>query len=189
MPRQTINALLSQATVVLADNVTGDISAADVRDVLMDVIDTFKPGFGAVGHDSVVLPLLFTTPVVIPYSTQYAVTVDFSVTLAAGTVRRNALGLPTVNNRISFFADVFAPAGSDITLALFRDGVQVPGGTTVAGRGAATPTSAGFEILSSTPVVGDPVYEVRAAKVSGAAANVGFNNVRFILEVIPTIGA
>jgi hypothetical protein len=189
MPRQTINALLTQANVTLADNVTGDISAADVRDLLKDVIDTFKPGFGAVSNPSVTLPSLFTTPVVIPYTTLLAVTVDFTATPAAGTVKRNALGLPTVNNRISFFADVLAPAGSDITLALYRDGIQVPGGVTVAGRGASTPTAAGFEILNGTPVAGDPIYEVRAAKISGAASAVGFNNVRFILEVIPTIGA
>jgi len=188
MARRTVGALLTQADVTLADNLTGDISAADVRDLIKDAIDTFKPGFGAVSNDSVVLPLLFTTPTVIPYTTLLAVTVDFTATVALGTVRRNALGLPTVNNRISFYADVFAAAGADIAINLYRDGVQVPGGITVAGRGAATPTSCGFEILNATPIAGDPVYEIRAAKVSGAAANVGFNNVRFILEVIPTLG-
>jgi hypothetical protein len=188
MPRRTISDLLAQANTTLPDNILQEITAADVRDMIKDVIDTFKPGFGAVGNPLTTLVALGITPVVIPYTQLLAVTAEYTAVIASGTVRRNALGLPTVNDRITFFADVACPDGNEVVFSLYRDGLQVPGGMTVSGRGLGNIAAGSFSILSGTAIVGDPVYEVRAAKISGGADNVELSNVRLILEVIPTLG-
>jgi hypothetical protein len=188
MSRKTMAALIAQANATIEDNTTGAISASDVRTLIKDFIDTLTPGFGAVGDDAVTLPLVGLTPVVIPYDTTFAMTADFTAVLAAGTVKRNALGLPTVNNRITFVADVSCQSGSEVGFSLFRDGVNVPGGTVVTTQGAGNVVQASFSVLNATPLAGDPVYEVRCAKLNGAAANVDLTLMRFILEVIPTIG-
>jgi hypothetical protein len=45
-----------------------------------------------------------------------------------------------------------------------------------------------FEIINATPIAGNPVYKVMVSKISGAAANTNLIDVRFIAEVVPTIG-
>lgn len=188
MARKTIVALLAQADTTIEDNITGLISASDVRNMIKDFINTVKPGFGAVGNDLHTLLNLGLPLQVVPYDTLLAVTEDFTVNLATGEVTRLALGLPTVNNRITFYAGVAAPAGNEVVFSLFRDGVNVPGGTTVSGQGIGNIVEGSFEIINGTPIAGDPVYKVMASKISGAAADIELSNVRFILEVVPTLG-
>jgi hypothetical protein len=188
MPRKSIADLLVQADTTIADNTTGDISAGDVRDLLKDIIDTFKPGFGAVGNDLHTLVNLFTTPVVIPFDTLLAVTADFTANLGAGTVTRNALGLTSTNTRVTFYTDMATQDGSEVVFSLYRDGVNVPGGTTASGRGLGNVVEASFEIINAQPIAGDPAYEIRASKITGAASNVELSNTRLICEVVPTLG-
>jgi len=188
MTRKTITALLAQADATLPDNTTQAISAADVRSMVKDIIDTFKPGFGAVGSDLVTLVALGTTPVPIPYDELLAVTVDFTANLAAGTVQRMSQGLPSTNTRITFYTDMACPDGNEVVFSLYRDGINVPGGTTASGRGIGNIVEASFEIINGQPVAGDPVYSVRASKISGGIDDVELSNVRLILEVVPTLG-
>jgi hypothetical protein len=190
MARKTMQALLAQADVTLPDNITQDISAADVRNLIKDFIDSMTPGFGAVGNELHTLVALGIPPQVVPYDTLLAVTVDFnSANIALGEVQRLALGLPSTNTRVTFYAGVAAPAGNEIVFTLFRDGVNVPGGCTVSGQGIGNIVDGSFEIINGEPLGGNPIYKVMASKVSGAAADVELSQVRLILEVVPTIGA
>lgn len=188
MARKTMTALLAQADATIEDNTSGLISAADVRALFKDVIDTLTPGFGAVGRATQTLVALGIPQQVVTYDTLLAVTADFTPVLAAGTVQRNALGLPTVNNRVTFFAQVDTNSGNEVSFTLFRDGVSVPGGCTVSGQGAGNPVEGSFSIINSTPIAGNPVYKVMASKITGPASNVILTEVRLILEVVPTIG-
>jgi hypothetical protein len=188
MARKTLVALKAQADLTLADNATHDISAADVRDMFKDFLDTMTPGFGAAANDLHTLVGLGITQQVVPYDTLMVTTPEFTANLAAGEVTRHALGLPTVNTRVTFYTGVAAPAGNEVVFTLFRDGVSVPGGCTVSGQGIGNISEGSFEILNATPIAGDPVYKVMASKISGAASDVELSQTRFILEVIPTIG-
>lgn len=188
MTRKTMAALIAQANATIEDNITGNISAADVRSLFKDLIDTVTPGFGAVGRATQTLVSLGVAQQVVTYDTPLAVTADFTAVLASGTVQRNSFGLPTVNNRVTFFAQVDCAAGNEVSFTLFRDGVSVPGGCTVSGQGGGNPVEGSFSIINSTPIAGDPVYKVMASKITGAAANVILTEVRLILEVVPTIG-
>lgn len=188
MARKTMAALIAQANATLADNTTHLITAAVVRNMFKDFIDTVTPGFGAVSRATQTLVNLGAVQQVVTYDTNLAMTADFTPNLALGTVQRLALGLPTVNNRVSFFAQVDTTAGNEVSFTLFRDGVSVPGGCTVSGLGAGNPVEGTFSILNGTPIAGDPVYKVMASKVSGPASNVILTEVRLILEVVPTLG-
>lgn len=189
MARKTMFALTMQADITLADNTTGDIEAADVRNMIKDFIDTMTPGFGALGADLVTMVGLGATPVMIVMPNLMVITPDFtSFGPTSGQLRRNALGLPSTNTRVTFYAGVSCDTGNEIVFSLFRDGVDVPGGTTVSGQGNTNIAEASFEIINAVPIAGDAVYEVRASKISGGIDDVELSNVRFILEVVPTIG-
>lgn len=189
MTRKTMLALLTQADTTLPDNVSGDISPADVRDMVKDIIDSFSPGYGAASNAAVTLVALGATPVVVPYATLLAQTVEYVVTVLAGTIQRLAGGLPTTVNRLSFYADVAAATGAEVQFSLYRNGLAVPGAdTTVSGQGAGNFVQASFSIGLTSIDGADYTYEVRAAKITGAADNVGLSNARFIVELVPTIG-
>src|SRR5262245_42567029 len=122
MARKTITQLLAQADTTLADNTGGDITAFDVRAMVKDIIDTFKPCFGIASNASVVLPAVGTTPVPIPLGTLCLVTPDFAVDLPNGIISRHSIGLPNTTTRITFFTELACPDGNEIVLSLYRNG-------------------------------------------------------------------
>jgi len=188
MPRKTVLALLAQADATLPDNISQDISAADVRSMVKDTIETYSPGYGIASRTALTLIALGVTPQIVTYDAVLAQTADYVVNAAAGSVQRLANGLPTTVNRVSFNCDVAAPAGNEVVFSLFRDGIDIPGGTTVSGQGAGNLSQASFSVGTTSPGAADHVYTVRASKISGGADNVELSNVRFFVEYIPTIG-
>jgi hypothetical protein len=182
-------ALLAQADSTLIDNTDGAITPATVRAMVKDIIDSFCPGYGAAGATTLTLATLGTAQRVVPYTTKLAETAEFVVTIAAGTILRHAQGLPTTVNRVSFSADVAAASGSEVLFQLFRNGVAVAGAAMTATGGGAgnyslASLTAGFTSLDGA----DYTYDVRASKISGAADDVALSNVRFVVEIVPTIG-
>jgi len=189
MARKTMFALQAQADATLPDNTTHDISAADVRTLIKDFIDTMTPGFGALGADIATLVALGVTPVMVVLPNLMAITADFTTFgPTSGQIRRNALGLPSTNTRVTFYAGISCDVGNEVVFSLYRDGVSVPGGCTISGQGNTNITEGSFEVINAQPLAGDPVYEVRASKISGGIDDVELTDVRLILEVVPTIG-
>jgi hypothetical protein len=188
MTRKTMLALIAQADLTLADNITGDISAADVRSMVKDIIDSFAPGYGAASTASVVLPALGLPPQAVTYTTTLALTPEYTINLLTGEITRLAQGLPTTVNRVSFYADVAAPAGNEVVFSLQRNGITIPGGTTVSGQGVGNFSQASFSVGTTSPDGANYAYRVVATKISGGADNVTLADVRFILESVPTLG-
>lgn len=188
MTRKTILALLNETETALPDNTAGLITAQAVRELLADIIDTFSPGYGIVSTDSLTISALGISPRVIPYIVTLAQTDEYTIVLASGTVTRLAQGLPTTVNRISFYADVAAPQGDEMVFSLFRNGVDIPGGITVSGQGLGNRVQAAFSIGTTTPDGADYTYDIRVSKITGGSDDVELNNVRFILESVPTLG-
>jgi hypothetical protein len=189
MTRKTILALLAQADATLPDNTAGAITPAALRAMVRDVIDSFSPGYGAMSSVNLTMQALGTTPRAIPYQTLLAQTPEFVCVPGSGTVKRLAQGLPTTVNRVSFTADVAAASGAEVAFGLYRNGVAVPGAAmTLTGGGAGNFALAsiggGFTTLDGQ----DYTYEIRAAKISGAVDDVVLSNVRFVVEIVPTIG-
>jgi len=188
MTRKTMLALIAQADATIPDNAAHEISAADVRQLIKDVIDSFAPGYGILSANSTVLIGLSPTPQTVHYTTILSLTPEYTAIPAAGTVTRLAQGLPTTVNRISFYCDVAAPTGNEVAFTLSRNGLDIPGGTTVTGQGAGNLANASFSVGTTSPDGLDYTYSVHARKTTGAAADVTLTNVRFILESVPTLG-
>jgi len=188
MPRKTMIALLDQADTTLPNNTAQQITAADVRQMIKDVIDSFAPGYGAMQNLLVTLAALGLTPRVVPYTSVLVATPEFTCVPASGTITRLGGGLPSTVNRVSFYADVAAPTGNEVVFSLFRDGVDIPGGTTVSAQGAGNVVQAAFSVGTTASDGLDHVYDIRASKISGGADDVELSNVRFIMEYVPTIG-
>ena len=188
MPRKSIIALREQVGVSFPDNTTGAITPVEVRDMFKDIIDTFSPGYAIVSIDALTLVALGITPQVITYDTTLAETDQYLVVPASGTVQRLAQELPSTVNRVSFYADLAAPTGDEVVFSLFRDGIDIPGGSTVSGQGLGNVVQASFSLITSAEDALDHTYDVRATKVTGGADNVELANVRFIFESVPTIG-
>ena len=55
MTIKSIEQLLLQADTTIEDNVTGAISAADVRTLIKDFLDTIGPGYGVMNLTSLAL--------------------------------------------------------------------------------------------------------------------------------------
>lgn len=188
MTRRTIAALITQADDTLPDNTVEAITPADVRDMVKNVIDTYAPGYGAASRTTLTLVALGIAPQIVTYDAQLAATPEYVVNLAAGTITRLAQGLPSTVNRVSFYADVICPTGNEVVLSLYRDGIDIPGGTTVSGQGGSNPVQAAFSVGVSSEDGLDHVYTIRASKISGGADNVTLSEVRFIMEYVPTLG-
>lgn len=188
MPRKTVIALLTEADTNLPDNTAQDISAADVRLLMRDVIETYSPGYGIASMAALTLPALGLAPQTITYDTILAATPEYTVVPASGTITRHAQGLPSTVNRVSFNCDVAAPTGNEVVFSLFRDGVDIPGGTTVSGQGLGNVSQASFSVGTTSSDALDHAYTIRASKISGGADNVDLSNIRFFVEYVPTIG-
>ena len=188
MPRKPVVDLLAETHNSIYDNEVGGITAENLRNLLLDIIDTFAPGYGIVSIDSLTLVALGITPQVVTYDTTLASTPEYVVDLTLGTVQRLAQSLPSTVNRVSFYADLAAPTGDEVVFSLFRDGIDIPGGGTVSGQGLGNVVQAAFSIATTAEDSLDHTYDVRASKVTGGADNVELANVRFILESVPTLG-
>jgi hypothetical protein len=188
MTRKTMLALIAQADATIEDNTTGLISAADVRTMIKDVIDSFSPGYGILSADTTTLVALGVAFQTVHYTTILSLTPEYTAVPASGTVTRLAQGLPTTVNRLSFYCDVAAPTGNEVAFTLSRNGVTIPGGTTVTGQGAGNLANASFSVGTTSPDGANYTYAVHASKLTGAAADVTLTNVRFILESVPTLG-
>jgi hypothetical protein len=189
MTRKTMLALLAEADANLPDNATHLITAAAVRSLIKDVVDSFSPGYGIVSNANLTLAALTAVPRVIPYVTTLAQTPEYVVGLGAGTVTRLAQGLPTTVNRISFYADMEAPAGNEVAFAVTRNGVAIPGGVTVSGQGATNFVGVALSIGTTSPDGADYAYAVTAARITGGGTlNLVLANARLIVESVPTLG-
>ena len=187
MPRKSITALLAQANTTLPNNATQEITAADVRDMVKDITDTFAPGYAAAAIAALLMPALGAVPAVVTYNTQLVLTADYIVNLAAGQITRVSNGLNPTFNRVSFYSGVAAPNGNEVLFQLYRDGVAIPGGVGVSAQGAGNIVAASFSIPTAAADALNHVYEVRASKISGGIDDVTLSNVRFIFEYVPTV--
>lgn len=188
MTRKTMLALVAQADSTLADNITGDISAADVRNMIKDFVDSVTPGYGIASNDSLTLVALGIVAQIVTYDIVLAATADYVVTPLAGSIQRLANGLPSTVNRVSFNCDLASPTGDEVVFSLFRDGIDIPGGTTVSGQGLGNLVQASFSVGTTAEDALNHTYDVRATKISGGADNVELANIRFFIEYVPTIG-
>jgi hypothetical protein len=180
MTRRTIVELIAQANATLEDNVIGAISPADVRNMVLDFLDTIRPSYAVINIVAGISKAVTTAYSTFAWATTYiAQAPDWTTSLASGTCQRS--GGPATT-RITFNADVVAPNNSITTFGLFVNGVE----TNFAVSNTST-SSTDRQSFSLAAIVYDTSatiqYQIQVK--STAAGNIVISNAVLACENVP----
>jgi hypothetical protein len=180
MTRKTIVELIAQATAPPPDNVTGDISPADVRNMILDFLDTVRPSYAAIEITSGVSKAVTTTDSTFAWSTQLiAQAPDWTTSLASGTMQRS--GGPA-STRITFNIDVVAPNNTIVTFTLYKNNVPMP--YSVSNTSTSSTDVQSFS-LSAIDYDASATIQYQVLVRSTAAGNIVLSNAVLICENVP----
>ena len=157
MSRKSINELIAQATAAFADNVTGNITPAALRNFCLDFLNAISPAYGylsLVGPQNQTFGL---TPVIVDFTGAYdSNPAETTSSVAANTVTRAERGTSTIN----FSMDMECQANRFVTFTLYKDGAPTTWRMTGNGGGAGNPVSVAMTAIDYA----DPaaVYSIEA---------------------------
>lgn len=183
MARKSVNELLAQADATIQDNATGDISAAEVRNIIKDFIDTMAPSYGVISCTSSVETIPGGTPQVIaPFTAtlQAAPITEWSANLTNGSVTRALNGVAGNTSRVTVDGDVEGPNNNLVEVRLYKNGAYTGFSVSVTTGGAGRPF--GFNFIGIIYNDTNATFDVRAV---GDAGTYTFSNVDLICENVP----
>lgn len=180
MARKSMDELRAQAAATLEDNVTGNITAADVRNMILDFINAVAPAYGILQIPTGTLnQTAGLTPVVMDFNTaQDSNPAQTTSSATANTITRAERGTSTIN----FTADFEAAVNRFVTFTLFKNGVATTWRVTANGGGAGNPVGVAMTAVDySDPA---PVFDIRiTAEVAGVVVTT--SNAALIVQVDP----
>lgn len=181
MPRRAISALVAQAVATLPDNNTGLIAPADVRNLIIDFLDTISPAYAvmAIQPPATLNKALTTTDSVVFFASNGAVTpADFTVDFATGNITKLNPG----TTRFSFTVDISLASNRQVTFTLYVNGVATPWAVSNQGDGTGNLQSLS---MSGLFYLNEPnaVFQIFAR--GSAATNVTLSNAAFVCENVP----
>lgn len=183
--RFTITDLVAQANTTLPDNTAQEISAADVRNMVLDFLATMKPAFGSMRRDtSLVIALNTATPTIIgPWSVISTQAPPEVIPNLIGNITKNitSLGNASATDRITFYIGVSGPAGNDLTFTLYANGSPLDVVARISTTGASNIVTVTLSGLVTRTV--DTVYDIRAVTTNNN--NYTFSNGTFRIENVP----
>lgn len=177
--------LLAQAAATLPDNTVGDISAADVRQMITDFIDSVSPGYGVIQLTTLAKATTATPSVLSPWTAVSNATATMFIGSAAlGQVTRliGTAGLAGATNFITLQGSVNGPNNSNVTLEIYKNGAPTGIKTSVTCTGSGDNVGINAAGLDYTASV-DAVYEVRASSVPSNTHT--FSNLALIVQAQP----
>ena len=185
--RKSLNLLIEQALAALPDNTAELITPEKVRTMFTDFLDTLQPTYGALSI-ATKQQVLNTSPAIVVgfQAVDISIPPDFICDAALGTIKRELTGafgtVPKLNTRFTINGDFIAPAGHDITLTLYANGVATPWQQSITGNGVANYSTFAFSGLDRIDVA--TTYDLRA-RSSNNGSTVTWENFIFICENIP----
>lgn len=183
MARKSIAELLAQADATLPDNATQLITAAAVRNIIKDFVDTMAPSYGVITCASSVEVVPGGTPQVIaPFTAvlQASPATEWSANLTNGSVTRALNGVAGNTSRVTVDGDVEGPNNNLVEVRLYKNGAYTGFSVSATTGGAGRPF--GFNFLGLIYNDADATFDVRAV---GDAATYTFSNVDLICENVP----
>lgn len=173
--------LRNQANTDFADNSSGQISAADLRNFCVDMVDTMSPGYAVLGlSTSADEDVPATPPVVITaFDTAVLDTEPFTLNLGAGTITSQA----NVTADLSVDVTCSFAGARQLKLQLYRNGASTPYAAERDGEGASSPVimSLGGVIEAN---IGD-VFDLRGNMDQTTSTTVQFTELVFTARAIP----
>jgi hypothetical protein len=185
MTIKSIEELITQANTNLPDNITQLISAADVRQLFIDFLDSVGPGYGVMNLVGPSAKAVTTTPSKIsPFTSVEEVTSGFYIGSAANAEITRLIASASIVGATDFITvtgSVNGPNNNNLTVEIYKDGA--PTGIKMSVTCTGTSDNVGFNCVGLEYKAGaDAVYDVR---VSGPAANYNFTNVQFLAQSQP----
>lgn len=157
MARKSINELAAQAIANFPDNITGDVSPADLRQFCLDFLEAISPAYGYLTKTTGSSQLLGLTPVVVDFTAGFDSDPTQTTSSAANNnITRSERGTCTMN----FSCDFETNSGRFITFTIFKNSSATPWRVTGNGAGAGNPVSVALTAVDYA----DPaaIYDVRA---------------------------
>ncbi len=181
MTIKSIEQLLLQADTDLADNTTGQISAADVRTLIKDFLDTIGPSYGVMNLTALAKACTNVASAVSPWTAVEEQTAGYyTISVANGQITRlvTTAGLVGATDFVTCTGSVNGPNNSNLTLELYKNGA--PTGIKQSVTCTGTSDNVGFNIVGLEYSTADAVYELRALSVPNGNHN--FSNVQMLCQ-------
>jgi hypothetical protein len=180
MTIRSIVELLAQADATIEDNTTGAISAADVRNMIKDFLDTMSPAYGAIACTSTTETLSATPQPLAPFTSTLATTAGYySANLVAGTITRSS-PVAGVTDFIIASGSVSGGNNNNVLVELYKNGVATGYKCSVTCTGAGD--AQGFNIAGLTYTAGSAEFSLRA---TGPAGSYVFTDVTLLVQAQP----
>jgi len=179
--------LLAQADATLPDNSTGDISPADVRNMVRDFIDSVMPAYGTLQLATQTKALNATPSKIAPFSSSFGATSGyFNVNVTDATITRlvQTAGVAGASDNVVISGVVSGANNANVVVRLFKNGAPTGYVTSVTCSGAGDDQGFSLVGLNYTDAsAGDAVYDLRAS-----CSNVGsfvFKEISIVIQAIP----
>ena len=180
MTRKTVTELYTQAQTSFADNVSGAITPALLRQFCLDFLDTIRPSYAALTLTTEISKAATAAYSTFPWQTTLqAQAPDYTVSLASGTVTR--AGGPA-SARIEFSVDTKAANNSITSFALFVDGVETPWATSNSSTSATDIQSFAFTAINYSASL-TPTYQIQTK--TNAPGNILLSNGILVVGNVP----
>ena len=181
--RKDFVALLQEAATNLPDNITQLIEPADIRNLIVNILDTIRPLYGAIQRAAVLAGVVLDPVTYVklsPFDTTFATAAEMLADLPNGQVTRVLSGVVGATVQVQISGDVEGGNNDQVTVRLFANGLPTGFAQSVTCGGAGR--QIGFSLTGITYVTADTAFDVRAV---GNAGSYTFNKVNLICQNVP----
>jgi hypothetical protein len=184
MPRLTFSGLQAEIAALLPDNTSGEISPADVRGVVTDIIDTFQPAGAGIYRTADASQALTTADTKLTVFdttlTSFGESGVIIPSAANDTIDTLLIGVHTLS--VNLQAE--GGANDDLIVTVYRNGVPTAVAGEIALRGAGNKVEFTLSFPMQAPSPGPHEFSLYVRLRSGTG-NVTFSNAIFTLTYIP----
>ena len=180
MTRKTIVELIAEIGTLFADNTSGAITPAKLRQFCTDFVDTMTPAYGALQTPGPLAATVGVTDQLMVWSSTYiAQSPEYTTDPATGKITR---AQTVTSNRIVVNVDVELAANRELTATLYKNGAPTVWRSKCSGSGTGRPAILSLEAIDYSDVAANYQLYVQA-DVAGTA--VTYSNGIFVVNAVP----
>ena len=180
MTRKTIAELTAEIATLFADNTSGAITPADLREFCTDFVDTMTPAYGVLSIPGPLGATVGLTDQLMVWSSTYiAQSPEYTTDPATGKITR---AQTVTSNRIVVNIDVELAANRELTATLYKNGAPTTWRAKCSGSGTGRPAILSLEAIDYSDVAADYQLYVQA---DAAGTAVTYSNGIFVVSAVP----
>jgi hypothetical protein len=181
MTRKTMVELQAELALLLPDNNAGEISPADVRTVIGDLIDSLTPAYAVLDISvPLLLPTIAQNYLAIPFQTAMVVQQpEFSANTSAGVITRTQ-GIATTQMLVQLSVEF--SSSSQLDFEIFVNSIASGFVSRVQGNGNGRPVT--VSLIGLTYQAGPATFELRVRGESGTTSAI-ITAAKFLCSAVP----